>query len=42
MKAIQPIKTMAGSPEAEFALRSASRNLAHGFNVLVFLPFVKP
>jgi hypothetical protein len=39
MKAIQPIKTMAGSPDAEFALRSVSRNLAHGFNVLVFHAF---
>jgi hypothetical protein len=31
MKTIQHIKTMAGSPDADFASRSASRNLAHGF-----------
>jgi hypothetical protein len=33
VKAIQHIKTMAGSPDADLALRSASRNLAHGFCV---------
>jgi len=33
MKAIQHIKTMAGSPDADFATRSASRNLAHGLFV---------
>jgi hypothetical protein len=39
MKAIQHIKTMAGSQDADFALRSASRNLAHGFFVLAFHAF---
>jgi hypothetical protein len=34
MKAIQDAKTMAGSPDADVAMRSASRNLAHGFCVL--------
>ena len=34
MDAIRSIKTMAGSPDAEFVLRSASRNLAHGLCVL--------
>jgi hypothetical protein len=33
MKAIPHIKTMAGSPDADLASRSASRNLAHGFCV---------
>jgi hypothetical protein len=42
MKANQHIETMAGSPDADFASRSASRNLAHGFYVLAFLPSVKP
>jgi hypothetical protein len=39
MKAIQRIKTMAGSPDADFASRSASGNLAHGFRVLAFPAF---
>jgi hypothetical protein len=39
MKAIHHVKTMAGSPDAEFASRSASRNLAHGFHVLAFHAF---
>jgi hypothetical protein len=34
MEAIQDMKTMAGSPDADVAMRSASRNLAHGFCVL--------
>jgi hypothetical protein len=34
MDAIRNIKTMAGSPDADLALRSASRNLAHGLCVL--------
>jgi hypothetical protein len=42
MKAIQHIKTMAGSPDADLALRSASRNLAHGFCVLDFHAFHEP
>jgi hypothetical protein len=33
MDAIRNIKTMAGSPDADLLLRSASRNLAHGFCV---------
>jgi hypothetical protein len=37
MDAIQNMKTMAGSPDAEF---SASRNLAHGFCVSGVPPFV--
>jgi hypothetical protein len=42
MKTIQHIKTMAGSPDADFASRSASRNLAHGFVRWPFVPFEKP
>ena len=42
MKVIQHIKTMAGSPNADLALRPASRNLAHGFMGWRFMPFVKP
>ncbi|MCA6118227.1 hypothetical protein J6524_25610 [Bradyrhizobium sp. WSM 1738] len=33
MDAIRKIKTMAGSPDADLALRSASRHLAHGLYV---------
>ena len=33
MDAIQNMKTMAGSPDADHTRRSASRNLAHGFCV---------
>jgi hypothetical protein len=33
MDAIRNIKTMAGSPDADRKLRSASRNLAHGLCV---------
>jgi hypothetical protein len=33
MDAIRNMKTMAGSPDADLALRSASRNLAHGLCV---------
>jgi hypothetical protein len=33
MDAIRNIKTMAGSPDADRGLRSASRNLAHGLCV---------
>jgi hypothetical protein len=39
MKANQHIETMAGSPDADFASRSASRNLAHGFYVPGFHAF---
>jgi hypothetical protein len=42
MKTIQHIKTMAGSPDADFPSRSASRNLAHGFARWPFVPFEKP
>jgi hypothetical protein len=42
MKAIQHIKTMAGSPDADLQLRSASRNLAHGFFVRGFHAFREP
>jgi hypothetical protein len=42
MKAIQHIKTMAGSPDADRPLRAASRNLAHGFFVPVFHAFREP
>jgi len=31
MDAIRNIKTMAGSPDADLPIRSASRRLAHGF-----------
>jgi hypothetical protein len=41
-EAIQRIKTMAGSPDADLALRPASGNLAHGFVGWRFVPFVKP
>ena len=33
MDTIQNMKTMAGSPDADHTVRSASRNLAHGFCV---------
>ena len=33
MDAIRNVKTMAGSPDADLILRSASRNLAHGLCV---------
>jgi hypothetical protein len=33
---------MAGSPDADLALRPASGNLAHGFMDWRFMPFVKP
>jgi hypothetical protein len=39
MKTIRHTKTMAGSPDADFATRSASRNLAHGFFVPGFHAF---
>jgi hypothetical protein len=39
---IQHIKTMAGSPDADLTLRSASRNLAHGFCVPDFHAFREP
>jgi hypothetical protein len=42
MKVIRHIKTMAGSPDADLALRSASRNLAHGFVCRAFTPFMNP
>ena len=42
MEAIQDTKTMAGSPDADVALRSASRNLAHGFCVLGRHAFREP
>jgi hypothetical protein len=42
MKAIRHIETMAGSPDADFATRSASRNLAHGFFVPGFHAFREP
>jgi len=41
-EAIQHVKTMAGSPDADLALRPASGNLAHGFMSWRFMPFVKP
>jgi hypothetical protein len=41
MVAIRKITTMAGSPDAEL-MRSASRNLAHGFCVLERPFFRKP
>jgi hypothetical protein len=31
MDAIRKLKTMAGSPDADLLIRSASRRLAHGF-----------
>jgi hypothetical protein len=42
MEAIQDTKTMAGSPDADIAMRSASRNLAHGFCVLRCHAFREP
>jgi hypothetical protein len=42
MDAIRNSKTMAGSPDADHALRSASRNLAHGLCVFGPRAFVKP
>ena len=42
MEAIQDMRTMAGSPDADIAMRSASRNLAHGFCVLGFHAFREP
>jgi small subunit ribosomal protein S15 len=42
MDAIRNIKTMAGSPDADHLLRSASRNLAHGLCVSGVSRFAKP
>jgi hypothetical protein len=42
MDAIRNIKTMAGSPDADLTLRSASRNLAHGLCVSSGRSFVNP
>ncbi|MCA6107617.1 hypothetical protein J6497_10190 [Bradyrhizobium sp. CNPSo 4026] len=42
MDAIRNMRTMAGSPDADHGLRSASRHLAHGFCVLEARSFVKP
>ena len=42
MDAIRNIKTMAGSPDADHQLRSASRNLAHGLCVSGVRAFAKP
>jgi hypothetical protein len=42
MKAIRHIRTMAGSPDADLELRSASRHLAHGFFVPGFRAFREP
>jgi hypothetical protein len=42
MQAIQDMKTMAGSPDADVAMRSASRHLAHGFRVLGRHAFREP
>jgi hypothetical protein len=42
MKTIQHTKTMAGSPDADLSMRSASRNLAHGFFVPGFYAFREP
>jgi hypothetical protein len=39
MEAIPNMKTMAGSPGADFATRPASRHLAHGFYVCGFHAF---
>jgi hypothetical protein len=39
---IRNTKTMAGSPDADFVTRSASRNLAHGFFVPGFHAFREP
>jgi hypothetical protein len=42
MDAILKPETMAGSPDADAALRPASRNLAHGFLFFGVSSFVKP
>ena len=42
MDAIRNIKTMAGSPDADLVLRSASRNLAHGLCVFGRRSLVNP
>jgi hypothetical protein len=42
MDAIRNIKTMAGSPDAELSIRSASRRLAHGFCIWRSHSFVNP
>jgi hypothetical protein len=42
MAAIRNIKTMAGSPDADRRVRSASRNLAHGLFALVAPLFREP
>jgi hypothetical protein len=42
MDAILKPKTMAGSPDADAASRSASRNLAHGFLFCGVRLFVNP
>ena len=42
MAAIRNIKTMAGSPDADRRVRSASRNLAHGLFALGLRSFVNP
>jgi hypothetical protein len=39
MEAIPNMKTMAGSPGADFSTRSAPRHLAHGFYVSGFHAF---
>jgi hypothetical protein len=42
MDAIRNSKTMAGSPDADRTLQSASRNLAHGLCVFGLRAFAKP
>ena len=42
MDAIRKMKTMAGSPDADLVLRSASRNLAHGLCVFGPRSLVNP
>jgi hypothetical protein len=42
MDAIRNMKTMAGSPDADLVLRSASRNLAHGLCVFGLRALVNP
>jgi hypothetical protein len=42
MDAIRNMKTMAGSPDADLVLRSASRNLAHGLCVFGPRSLVNP
>ena len=42
MDAIRKMKTMAGSPDADLVLRSASRNLAHGLCVFGLRALVNP